>query len=343
MEAKSRIAVIGSDAFDCLEWHLHYTLCKMGHKATIFGEKDTSFRRLMSANTFELMRRASGLFERSAYSQLTDKIIAYEPNLIIVCYRHLPPDTISRLKDRLPSTTIVHINSDAIITMSYQRQYVLNSAFDAWFTKDHYQVRFMRDILGLNVHYLPEAFNPDFHRPPDGPIDENDRCDLLVVASLYPYRNMILERLVRDLRIKIEVHGAVPKWMATRLPRIRPPLYGRDKAAKFYSAKICLNSFHYAEIDSVNCRFFEVVGSGGFQICDDRPAVYEFLERDSEIVTFANYAELRDRIAYYLDHPEEREQIRKRAHDRFKAKHTYEQRLNEMLRTLASLRPTISS
>ena len=301
----------------------------------IFGEKDTSFRRVLGANAFEIMRRANGRFERAAYAQLADKIIAYGPGLIIVCYRHLPPDMINRLKDRMPATRIVHINSDHIVTMSYQRQYLLNSAYDAWFTKDHYQVKFMRDNLGLNVHYLPEAYNPEVHRPPDGPVDEKHRCDLLVIASLYPYRNMILERLSRDLGIDMEIHGSVPRWMATRLPMIQPPLYGREKAGKFFSAKICLNTFHYAEIDSVNCRFFEIVGSGGFQICDDRPAVYEFLEKDREVVTYANYSELREKIAYYLGHQDEREQIRTRAFDRFKSKHTYEQRLNEMFRILA--------
>lgn len=336
MEAKSRIAVIGNDSFDCLEWHVRYTLRKMGYEAKIFGEKDTSFRRFMGANAFEIMRRVNGRFERVAYAQLADKIITYEPGLIIVCYRHLPPDTISRLKDRMPATRIVHLNSDHIVTLSYERQHVLNSAYDAWFTKDHYQVKFMRDNLGLNVHYLPEAFNPDIHRPPDGPIEGKDKHDLLVIASLYPYRNMILEHLCRDLSIDMEIHGPVPRWMATKLSGVQPPLYGMEKAAKFFSAKICLNTFHYAEIDSVNCRFFEIVGSGGFQICDDRPAVYEFLEKDREIVTYANYSELREKIAYYLGHQGEREELRARAFDRFKSKHTYEQRLNEMLRILAS-------
>ena len=335
MAEKTRIAVIGDNTFDCLEWHLCYTLRKMGHEARIFGEKDTSLRRFMGANAFEIMRRASGLYERTAYAQLANNVITYKPGLIIVCYRHLAPNTIGRLKDKIPAARIVHINSDHIVTMSYQRQYLLNSAYDAWFTKDHYQVKFMRDILGLNVHYLAEAYNPDIHRPPDNPVDEKKRCDLLVIASLYPYRNMILERLSRDLSIDMEIHGPVPRWMATRLPMVRPPLYGKEKAAKFFSAKICLNTFHYAEIESVNCRFFEIVGSGGFQICDDKPAIYEFLEKDREIVTYANYSELREKIAYYLDHESEREQIRARAFDRFKSKHTYEQRLNEMFRILA--------
>ena len=43
---------------------------------------------------------------------------------------------------------------------------------------------------------------------------------------------------------------------------------------------------HFAEIEGVNCKFFEILGCEGFQICDAKPGVPDLATPGKEVVTF---------------------------------------------------------
>jgi len=331
-----KIAIIGNIYFDNLEWHLKYTLEKMGHNVSVFNETNLIFSKIIPKNLFFMLRRKSLKFEDNIYFKLARRVIGYEPELVIVCYRHIPPRVIDFLKRTLAKSKVIHLNPDHMLTMSEERQYILDSPYDAWFTKDHYQHEFMKNKLGFNVFYLPEAFNPDFHKPLGDFKNLKEDYDIAIVANIYPYKNIILERIHRELQPKMVIHGSIPRWLTSDFRNImHKQIFGREKAERFYFAKICLNIFHFAEVNSVNCRFFEIIGSGGFQICDDKPAVYEFLEKDTEIVTFQNYEDLKDKIIYYLRHFEERLEIRQKSFEKFKDRHTYEKRLEFIFKVLS--------
>jgi spore maturation protein CgeB len=330
-----KIAIIGNIYFDNLEWHLKYTLEKMGHSVSLFNEANIIYSKIISKNIFFQLRKKSTKFENNVYFKLARTVIDYEPDLVIVCYKHIPARVIDFLKRTLVKSKVIHLNPDSMITMSEERQYILDSPYDAWFTKDHYQEDFMKNKLGLNVFYLPEAFNPDLHKPPGDFKNLKEDYDIAIVANTYPYKNIIQERIYNELHPKMIIRGAMPWWLRSDLRNItHKQIFGGEKAYTFYSAKICLNIFHYSEVNSVNCRFFEIIGSGGCQVCDDKPAVYEFLEKDTEIVTFKNYDELKDKLKYYLEHFEERLNIRQKSFEKFKDKHTYQKRLEFIFKVL---------
>jgi spore maturation protein CgeB len=60
----------------------------------------------------------------------------------------------------------------------------------------------------------------------------------------------------------------------------------------------------------------------------------ECFEPGREIATFSSVSDLKDKIAYYLEHPEERQDIARRGRERALREHTYEKRLDEMLTTI---------
>ncbi len=45
-------------------------------------------------------------------------------------------------------------------------------------------------------------------------------------------------------------------------------LVGKGKADKIFGSKLVFNNLSFGEIDSLNCRFFEVLGAGGVQLVD---------------------------------------------------------------------------
>jgi spore maturation protein CgeB len=92
--------------------------------------------------------------------------------------------------------------------------------------------------------------------------------------------------------------------------------------------------------DYVNPRTFELAACGAFQLVDAR-APLAALFRDDELATFRSPAELRQKIAYYLAHPDERAAIAARGRARVLAEHTFAHRVQRIFAELlpAELQP----
>jgi spore maturation protein CgeB len=79
-----------------------------------------------------------------------------------------------------------------------------------------------------------------------------------------------------------------------------------------------------------NMRLFEAAGAGSFQLVDDRPGVREWFTPGEHLVIYNSLDDLRDKVTYYLAHPDERERIAAAGRAHALAHHTYEQRLAQL-------------
>ncbi len=329
---KKKIAIIGEKDIDSLAWHFEYTLIKMGFEAEVFGFNEGYASKINNLNYRfyyklykEAMLKISQQYEKKVYRELVDNIIDFEPDLTIVILRNIPPSVISSINNNTQGK-VIFLTGDSLANL--QRGYSLTSDFDAWFVKDKFMYSFMKNKLSLNVHYLPESFNPDFHKPPlnvrFGQLHESS-----VVGNLYPYRSKILERIMEE-NVDIAIYGSIPKWMNEKWHKLHTKKHVRlkEKSKVFYGTKVNLNTLHYSEIDAGNCRLFEIAGAGGFQICDRKGAIAEYFVEDEEIVCFDTIEELIQKVKYYIKHQDEAENIAKRGHERALKEHTYEHRIN---------------
>lgn len=257
----------------------------------------------------------------------------FQPDLILIAHGTLPPEVIGQLR-KVSRAKIAAWFADSVGYL--RRQYLFGADLDGWFLKDPYMVDLFRAKLGLNTFYLPEACNPRWHRRVE--LSGADRrkygCDLSSACNMYYYRARILEMFV-DYDLKLWGSG-FPFWL-------KSPLRARytnhfvaelEKSKAFNAAKIVLNTMFPTEIEGVNCRLFEAAGCGGFQIADWKPALPQLFEPEREIVTFRSREELREKVDYYLVHPEERQVIADRAYARAHREHTYEIRLQQMFESL---------
>lgn len=80
---------------------------------------------------------------------------------------------------------------------------------------------------------------------------------------------------------------------------------------------------------AVNERLFWIPGAGGFQIADENPLVREFYDEDE--VPMATAEDFKEIFEYYLAHPEKREAMAKKAHERTMREHLYEHRIKNIL------------
>lgn len=329
-----RIALLGSKDFDSLEFHLNDSLRFLKNDVFHIDIKDVisiSYRYNYWAT--KLIKS----YDEYVFKKVAYKIIEQNPELVICTYRFIHPLCIEILKKNLPNVPVIHVNPDALTT--FEQQQIFASSYDAYFTKDPFIADFMKNKMSLNAFYMPEAFNPRFHKMPE--VDRfalEDKIDIDVVTfgTMYPYRAKMVSQLI-DSGLKMALFGTpdrrFPKQEITNNFR-NEYITGDRKAEILYGSKVVFNNFHYAEVNSVNAKFFEIAGIGGFQICDYKPTIAEYSAIAPEKFTYKNIDEAISLIQYYLNNSLERHQLALDQYSHFQQHHTYEQRITEILECL---------
>jgi spore maturation protein CgeB len=258
------------------------------------------------------------------------------------------PDLVLNLDSRLawPVVRRVREASGAAVAFwfpdsvgSLARETHVLADYDAVFLKDTAVVERYRALLGLNAHFLPEACNPLWHRPPDGISPGDDGPGVLIAGNMYATRFKLVQRLLAA-GIEVQVHGpSPPGWLVEgRLPaafRPRSYLARQTKARAFRGALAVLNSLASHEADGLNCRLFEAAGCGAVVLTEFREQLPIFFDPEGEVLGFASFDELLDRVrvAAALTAAERRalgDAAARRAH----ADHGYAQRFEKILSVL---------
>lgn len=338
-----KVAIVGRNAYDSLEGNVEETLNHMGHEARIFDVYEL-FPPLLSGRykrwIYQLFQVNYG-FATRCWVSVARRVLWFDPDLVVVTYRDVVPEAIACLKAHPKNFPVVHLNPDAITNLG--RQYILTSPYDAYFTKEPFLADLMRNKFGLNAFYLPESFSPRVHRKPDRPkweCEEESDVDLVVIASLNPYRVRFLEELLVRLpeSIKVAIYGKPVRfpWVKTKLWKYHRggEIYGHEKSAAFYGARIALNTMHPSEFLGVNCRVFEALGSGAFLLSENRDVLRDVAEPNKEAVAFDSVEEAVRKVMHYLKRPEERFAIAEAGYRRAMRDHTYERRIECILSTL---------
>jgi len=81
---------------------------------------------------------------------------------------------------------------------------------------------------------------------------------------------------------------------------------------------------------AVNQRVFDCPAAGGFLLTDHQDDMEEHFDVGREAVTYRSFAELRDKAAYYMKHPDERARIVAAAQRRIARQHTHQHRLAKL-------------
>lgn len=84
-------------------------------------------------------------------------------------------------------------------------------------------------------------------------------------------------------------------------------------------------------ISSANCCFFEILGSGGFLLADRRGDQEKIAGNGTGAVFYVNFTDIPDKIQYYLNHEDEREQIAEVGCKTVQEEHTYIEMAKETL------------
>jgi spore maturation protein CgeB len=321
-----KVAIIGSDSFDSIEFHIHDEFTIQGHNAKIFD-----YSTILSSKIDMGLSLISMSYVESKNQKLLKAILEFQPDLVIGVYRQIQPFVVKAIKQE--KIKIIHVNPDALT--NFQNQQLFVEPYDVYFTKDPYMVHFMKNKLNLNVKLYSEAFNDRIHKRPITDsvfLEKETDIDVLCFGNLYPYRNRMLH-ILKENDINITMFGHKTKYFDGFLDTNfqNRGIYGEEKARILNGAKIVFNNFHYAEIESVNNKFFEISGSGAFQICDYKPILKDLLPIDPKLISFETIDEAKKLIQFYIDKPEKRFELRDTIMSHFKENFTYKQLLKSIL------------
>ncbi len=128
-----------------------------------------------------------------------------------------------------------------------------------------------------------------------------------------------------------------PDWgRRTRGTALEPCFTGKTVAHQdlprlYRNSAINVNVHHLQSSTSLNLRVFDVPAAGGFLITDYMEGLEEVFEIDREVVVYRTPEELREKARYYLDHPDERQEIAERARARVMREHTFAHRWQALL------------
>ncbi len=128
-------------------------------------------------------------------------------------------------------------------------------------------------------------------------------------------------------------------WAARTIDQARITVPPEAERALYSSAAVALN-FHEREDDGsqphyiVNQRTFKIPACGGFQICDEVPAIRKYFGGDEVVMAPLDPGEWMARIEYFLGHEHEREAMRGRGAQRALREHLSTHRVKSVLALL---------
>lgn len=201
---------------------------------------------------------------------------------------------------------------------------------------------FLSDLEAIHVQnplYLPLAALPRVHRPLELTAQEKKEfgSELSFMGAGYPNRRKVfLDFLGMDFKIWGTEWEDEPR-LAPLVQRKGARINTEDTVRIFNASAINLNlhsSVDPSELvaggDFVNPRTFEIASCGAFQLVDRRSLMDELFTQE-ELARFSSMDELKEKITWYKERPEERENMAKRAQQRILAEHTYAARMRSLL------------
>ncbi|MCY4525242.1 MAG: glycosyltransferase [Anaerolineaceae bacterium] len=274
--------------------------------------------------------------------QLLQMVEEFRPDVLwlVAGNRVILPETLASIR-QAHNCRLVFACGTSPLVFSFPLEKQAAGLWDLALVNDYYHGMQLLELGARRVACLPlVAMDPDFHRPrqPDQSQRSTLACDVAFVGTLLP--DHIYGERVRALAALRDFDPGI--WSVHDLPAaLRPFLRGEALGEAMLeilsAAKLTVNPHGQTMQYGGNMRLFEAAGVGTLQITDDRPGVHKWFTPGENILTFRDEADLRDKVAYFLAHDDEREEMARRAREHVLTHHRYDQRVEQVEALLAAL------
>ena len=255
---------------------------------------------------------------------------------------------LNRLKMAGVPTVSYHL--DLWFGLRRQEQLRSNSIYKYighFFTVDKQMADWFNKNTRVKGHYLPAGvFDQECYLTSESVINRIDKVDpnilgkdVIFVGSKnyhpeWKYRPELINWLENTYGDRFARFNGDTEYGVTRGDKLNA-VYATSKVA--VGDSLCLNfNFPYYWSD----RVYETLGRGGFIIHPYIQGMEEHFTNGEHLVfyEFGNFADLQEKIDYYISHDIEREKIRLAGHKHVKNNHTYKHRWQEIIEVVNASR-----
>ena len=100
----------------------------------------------------------------------------------------------------------------------------------------------------------------------------------------------------------------------------------------FSQSKINLNITLRNIKTGIPLRIWDILGAGGFVLTNFQAELPEFFEQGKHLVWYESHSDMMDKIMYYLEHEEERQEIAREGNLLVQQEHTMQKRVEAILK-----------
>ncbi len=275
-------------------------------------------------------------------SCLVNKVKKFRPDLLLVSGGWtIYPETISKIR-RLGN--IITVNWIADYPLKFETYLKVFPSYDYFFTSGTDALERCEEAR-YKGRWLPFACDPEIHKPLPLTEEESKKygSEISFVGSLYSERVEVLEKLSE---FNLGIWGIGWEHLPADSPLrkfVRGGIVEPKEWVKIFNAsKIVLNiigvqcDVPYPIVDQkhsymTNTKVFEILGCGAFQLVKKKKDVLRLFVPGEHLVCYENIDDLKRLIPYYLKNSNERERIAQKGREVVLEKHTYKQRIEELL------------
>ena len=190
---------------------------------------------------------------------------------------------------------------------------------------------------------------------PKNIIEEMKRVHLLhtntvgVETDEYVYGDYVLSRQVTAIERKeilemlsekysVQLHTNDEKAVIGKVKNMGPVDYYEGMPYVFKCAKINLNISLRSIKSGIPLRAMDIMGCGGFLITNYQEEFWDYFVPDEDFVYYTDQEDLQAKVAYYLEHEEERNRIAESGCRKVREQHNMRLRVQHILDVLAGER-----
>ena len=279
----------------------------------------------------------------SMNQKLIDEIYRLKPALLLVAKGlNITSDTVKKLKE---TTKVIYWMFDHTLggLPIIENEKYLNAIqnVDTYYTV----VRGDVDILnehGVNAKWLPEAASPQFNYPI--PINYGEGlkygadvsfCGSIGTVGYHEDRLSWLDSILRS-GVSLKIYGMIPnkKIVPERLLKchFNSSVINDMHNIVVGASKINLGRSGWPEVDmSMSARTYRILASKGFHLTNNTTGIDTMFKIGKHLDTYTSQLDCIRKIKYWLEQPEERNKIAESGMKEVLEKHTFHNRVQQIL------------
>jgi spore maturation protein CgeB len=274
--------------------------------------------------------------DRKINSALLKQLSEFGPEVLLVLLgENIDVNTLEIARKESRAVTVNWMLDTLLLPYRAELMRQVGAGYDFLFMVDDRGILDKVNVPVRHIYSLPTACQPEVHRKRELSDQEKEYygSDVAFVGTMTPVRQQVLESLTG---FDLKIWGRWEKKSPFLKRCYRKKDIYEEEAAKVYAASRIVVDIHGQwnlgpVVYNVTPRVFEVPACGGFLLTTLSAQLQHLYEIGKEMVVFDDPRDLKQKIRYFLDHPQERTEIVERAAAKARSQHTYVLRLTELL------------